>query len=149
MIIKSYDDAPFSTCTEASLLPERKGEFSGTLFACGEDFRVSVTREERRGELERVWARVKIIEEVPKSEVDRYAIAVAEKSLADHAWDQVKVDLRDGETAYMRTWTLGFPDDAGMDEFLRQAKSFIEDNLDTLRELAGTDDVGFDISSLF
>ena len=150
MIIKSYDEVPYITCTAADIRPERKGEFSGTLETSDGFYDVSITRDEHRGETDRVWARVRLMTEVEKSEVDHYATGIAEKAFADPAWDRVKVDLRDGETAYMRTWTHDFPDGAGMDEFLLQAAAFIEKNMDELRTMANVaSDGGFDFSSLF
>ena len=47
----------------------------------------------------------------------------------------MKVDLRDGETSYMQTWTRDYPDDEAMDRFVEECKSFIQDHFD---EIDGT-----------
>lgn len=132
MIIKSYSDIPYGTCQAARIRPKGKGKFSGSLCVGGVSYDVSITRDEDHGEQDRVWARVRLVEDVSSGVVDSYAISVAEKALADDEWSRLKVDLRDGETAYMRTWTHDFPDDHGMDSFLSEAARFIESHIGEL-----------------
>lgn len=125
MIISSYNEIPYGTCQVAQIRPEGKGKFSGTLTVEGIPYGVFITRDVRRGVDERVWARVTITKEVSAAAIDVYASAIAEKALSSDEWGRVKVDLRDGETAYMRTWTHDLPNDRDIDAFLAEAARFI------------------------
>ncbi|WP_350454158.1 hypothetical protein [Slackia heliotrinireducens] len=137
MIINSYNDIPYFSCKAAEIRPENKTDHFGTFVAAGESFTIKIVNAHSDDErFPRVWARVELIDKVAKDRVDDYACKVAAKAIADPAFAPVKVDLRDGETAYMKTWTCRYPDDEAMDAFIMQAKDFIEAHIGELRALS-------------
>ena len=137
MLLDSYNDIPYINCTAAKIRPKDKTGHSGTFEAAGETFTIKIVNARDDDErFPRVWARVELIDKVAKDRVDDYACEVAAKAIADPAFAPVKVDLRDGETAYMKTWTCRYPDDEAMDAFIMQAKDFIEAHIGELRALS-------------
>ncbi|MBR3315279.1 MAG: hypothetical protein IKG18_14220 [Atopobiaceae bacterium] len=142
IIDENLDSIPYIGCEMASIQPRSKDEFTGTLVVDGDSYDVSITRDMRFGEEDRVCARVSLVDEANRRAIDRYALWVAQKATEDATWCNVKVDLRDGETAYMRTWTHDFPDDGGMDKFLESAAAFIHSNIFDLRAAAESSTCG-------
>ena len=133
MIISSYDDIPYFTCKSAEIRPKSKTEYSGRFEVEGKAFTINILDERNEKEsVSRVWARVDLVKQKPEGEVIRFALDIAEKQKTDPAFIPVKVDLRDGETSYMQTWTRDYPDDEAMASFIEGCKSFIRDHFDEI-----------------
>lgn len=133
MIISSYDDIPYFTCKSAEIRPKSKTEYSGRFEVEGKTFTINILDERNEKEsVSRVWARVGLVKQKPEGEVTRFALDIAEKQKTDPSFVPVKVDLRDGETSYMQTWTRDYPDDGAMDSFIEGCKSFIRDHFDEI-----------------
>lgn len=137
MIIESYNDIPYFTCKSAEIRPKSKEEYSGRFEVAGKEFTVNITDERDNGkQISRVWARVGLVGRKPKNEVVSFALYVAAKQKDDPDFVPVKVDIRDGEAAFMKTWTLDYPDDRAMDCFIEECKSFIRAHF---KELSGVE----------
>lgn len=136
MIISSYDDIPYFTCKSAEIRPKSKTEYSGRFEAEGKTFTINILDERNeKKSVSRVWARIGLVKQKPEGKAIRFALDIAAKQKTDPAFIPVKVDLRDGETSYMQTWTRNYPDDEAMDRFVEACKSFIQDHFD---EIDGT-----------
>lgn len=127
MIIDKHADIPFTTCKNAYIRPKDETDFSGMMHVDGERYLVAITRVmDAKRDIPRVWARVEILDSLSGEAKLELAKKAATQGRKDPAWEPVKVDLRNGRTAFMKTWTHGYPDDAAMDAFLADAKRFIE-----------------------
>lgn len=137
MILDSYNEIPYYSCNSAMIRPKNKKEYTGKFAVGSESFTVKIISSYDDGEpIPRVWARIKLVDSVPGACIDDYACSIAAKSQIDPSFIPVKVDLRDGETAYMKTWTYDYPNDEVMDAFIKQSIAFIEAHLHELRSMS-------------
>ena len=132
MIFESFEKVPYGTCKVATIRPEDPGVFKGSITignsAYPSYYAVEIVHDGDTLKPSCVLARVILY--CPWFEnrdvLNGYARLVAKESLeGDERWKNVKVNLRDGVTAYVRKWNGIAPGDRLMDEFLAEATGFI------------------------
>ena len=147
MIYESFDEVPYGTCRIATIRPEDPGVFKGTLVLGRLEYPVEIVHVGDMLKPSRVLARV--ILNIPRyeshSRVNSYAKLVAARALeGDERWGNVKVNLRDGTTAYVRKWSSWIPDNESMDMFLAEVAGFIVGSADEFSDMehnAKSDDI--------
>lgn len=128
MIIRDANVFPYMDCSRASLLPETKGSLFGIVAEDGFTCLVTIGFDE-------LHVTVRVRPCAPFGNPMPAAMRAAQRARDDSAWEPLRVDVNDGEVAYVRKWTHHLPDTAEMDAFLDGAIAFLKEHEREIREL--------------
>lgn len=130
-MIIDFATQPYYHCAEAIIRPSGPNQFTGRLFLrTGKSFEIEITQTLQNYKyMPYVQAKVRLFDHlsIDDNNIDDFAKFIAKRAFCgDELFRYVKVDLRDGEMIFQKTWTRDFPDDEAIDEFLAKARGFAE-----------------------